>query len=148
MFIIPKLSRTWCDFWFSEFDPEPLGLMRISMGFLILGCFLCLRASWWTYYNDLGIPFFGTPGTVVESEDVWSIFYWTRGFISVEFFWWFGVLDSVCFTLGWQTRVWTPSLYILLSSMIHRNRMVVNGEDLVLRMMLFYSIFLPLGCSF
>ena len=111
------------------------------MGLLILGCFLCLRASWWTYYNDLGIPFFGTPGTVVESEDVWSIFYWTRGFISVEFFWWFGVLAAVCFTLGWQTRVWTPSLYILLSSMIHRNRMVVNGEDLVLRMMLFYSIF-------
>jgi hypothetical protein len=53
----------------------------------------------------------------------------------------------VAFTIGWHTRLATILLYVLETSMIHRNRFAINGEDLIFRMLLFYGCFAPLGRS-
>jgi hypothetical protein len=39
----------------------------------------------------------------------------------------------------------TISLFALMTSLINRNSWIVNGEDLVLRMLLFYGMFSPWG---
>ena len=62
--------------------------------------------------------------------------------------WWgIGFLASLAFTVGWQTRLATIALYVLEMSMIHCNRFIINGEDLVFRVLLLYSCFAPLNAS-
>ena len=47
--------------------------------------------------------------------------------------------------VGWRTRWVTVASWILLASLHERNPGVLNTGDVVLRMLLFWSMFLPLG---
>lgn len=75
----------------------------------------------------------------------WSVFYWTKGILPVKTWWLAGLLAAVSFTMGCQTRLSTVLLWALQVSMLNRNRLAMNGEDLAFRMLLFYSCFAPLG---
>ncbi|HWZ95057.1 MAG TPA: HTTM domain-containing protein [Opitutaceae bacterium] len=129
--------KYWKRFFFSPFDPLPLSMFRISLGVLITMAYFCLAPNWNAYYSDNGVG-----GPYIDS---WSIFYFTKGVIPLDLFWWIAVAASLGFTLGYKTRVCTIVLYILEVSMIHSNRMIVNGEDFTCRMLLFYSCFTDLG---
>jgi hypothetical protein len=129
--------KYWKRFFFSPFDPLPLAMFRLSLGWLILVCYLCLAPNWNAYYSDHGVG--------GAYSDTWSIFYYTEGIIPLSLFWWIGLAASIGFTLGYQTRACTIILYIIEVSMIHSNRMIVNGEDFTFRMLLFYSCFTDLG---
>lgn len=47
--------------------------------------------------------------------------------------------------LGWRTRLLTAVSWVLLVSVQNRNPMIVQGGDDLLRMLLFWAIFLPWG---
>jgi hypothetical protein len=47
--------------------------------------------------------------------------------------------------LGWRTRLATFASWFLLTSLHARNGLVLDGGDLLLRHLLFWSLFLPLG---
>lgn len=55
-----------------------------------------------------------------------------------------GVL-ALALTVGYRTRLATAGSWFLLVSLQNRNPMVLYGADQLLRMLLFWSIFLPLG---
>lgn len=130
-------------FWFDRADPFALALFRISLGSLMFVTFLCLLPNWERYYGATGVLSLVTP-RYRENEDTWSCFYWAEGIVPVHVWWLVGVVGTIGLTVGWSTRFWTIVLYVLQCSMIHRNRMAVNGEDLVYRMLLFYSCFATL----
>jgi hypothetical protein len=52
---------------------------------------------------------------------------------------------AVALTLGYRTRLATVGSWFLLASLQNRNPMVLYGADQLLRMLLFWSMFLPLG---
>jgi len=141
-----SLNRAWNRFFFSSFDPLPLAPLRITLGILFLVMLCFLYPNWEIYYGRAGIPsLIANPGWIPPYEDWWSAFRWLDGIVSLKAIWWMGILTSIAFIIGFQTRIATILLYILQTSMIHRNLSVVNGEDLVFRMVLLYCCFLPLG---
>lgn len=80
-----------------------------------------------------------------RSDPNWCLMAWTDGVLPIEFWWWVGFALSILFTVGYKTRWATIGLFLFQSSLIHRNSYVVNGEELVVRMILFYGCFAPWG---
>jgi hypothetical protein len=54
-------------------------------------------------------------------------------------------LFAIGLLLGWRTRLCTVLSWFLLASLHSRNPIILQGGDTLLRMMLFWGIFLPLG---
>lgn len=50
--------------------------------------------------------------------------------------------------VGYKTRVFTVVAWILLVSMHNRNTMILNGGDVLFRVLYFWAMFLPLGARF
>ncbi len=141
------VARWWDSVWFQRFDPLAVGVFRISLGALLIVYFVALYPNWMEFFAADGMISLHDSVPQRPPPDVWTVFYWADGWISVQVWWWIGMTAVLGFTLGWQTRFWTICLFILESSMIYRNPAVVNGEDLVFRVLLFYSCFAPLGAS-
>ena len=61
----------------------------------------------------------------------------------------FGLAGAVAVLLaaGWRTRWMTVASWVLLMSLQARNPAVRNGGDEIFRLLLFWSMFLPLGAS-
>lgn len=137
----------WGRVWFQPFDPFSVGLFRIALGILISVMFIALVPNWERYYAADGLLSLHDPALPRLAEDWWSVFRWTEGLVPIRAWWGVGFLAALAFTVGWQTRAATVTLYVLQTSMIHRNWMLVNGDDLVFRMLLFYGCFAPLGAS-
>ena len=148
-----KRSRTrffkwWEAVWFSRFDPSAVGVFRISLGLLMLVYFVAFCPNWDRFYSPQGVLSLNELDPARSQQDTVSIFYWTENTVPLAAWWWLGLGSTIMFTIGLQTRIATVLLFILISSMIHHNRMAVNGEDLVFRMLLFYGCFAPLNRSF
>jgi hypothetical protein len=135
------LRKSIYHFFFSESDPITLAVFRIVMGIFIFVMLLALFPNWQTYYGPGGVR----PEPAIPTPE--SLFILTEGWIPISLFWWIGILSSIALIVGWNTRFFTIVLFFLQTSMNHANSMMVNGEDLILRMLLFYSIFAPLGAT-
>ena len=59
----------------------------------------------------------------------------------------FGIfcLQSLLLLVGWQSRFQAVSLFLWILSLHHRNNMIWEGGDVLLRLTLFLMIFMPLG---
>ena len=141
-----KLASWWTEVWFSRIDPLPLGVFRISLGLLFLLMLIALGPNWERFYGPDGILSLSRPDSV-SLQGGWSAFVWTGRHLPVQVYWWMGLVAAAAFVVGWQTRLATVLLYLLQASMVHRAPLVVNGEDLVFRMLLFYGCFAPLGAA-
>jgi hypothetical protein len=139
------MIRTWNAFWFGPLDPLPAAVFRISLGVLLVTSYLAAFPSWDRFYAADGMLSLHDATVTPISPGRWSAFYWTEGILPVRTYWWLGLLAALGFTVGWWTRLSTVVLCALEASCVHRNPAVVNGEDLVFRMLLFYSCFAALG---
>ena len=138
--------KAWDRFWFAPAELLPLAFFRISLGLLLLATFLCNAVNWGRFYSYDGVV--SLQVEVVRQlapEDPASLFYLSEGILPVAFWWWVGLIASLGFLLGWRTRICTVVLFLLVSSMIHRARLMTNGDDLMFRMFLLHSCFAPLG---
>lgn len=138
------LAAWWTGAWFGRFDPLGASLFRITTGALMFAMFLALEPDWERFYAADGVLSLGASGAS-RPTDWWCVFVWTEQLAPIRAYWWLGLLASAGFAAGWMTRVWTVALYVLQTSMIHRNLMAVNGEDLIFRLALFYNCCAPLN---
>ncbi len=146
MISIKTPFKLWNEFFFSRFDPLNASIFRICTGLLLIFMFFANYFNWERFYGADGIISLHDMDIAGRQPDnVWSIFHWTDNIMPIQYFWYLGFLSSIAYTVGFQTRLATIILYILIASMTHRNNMIVNGDDLVLRMLFFYSCFLPLN---
>lgn len=140
--LMNKFTAFWKRAFLAHADPAPLGLFRIAFGLFLLIFFFALGPNWESYYGAGGMrpePAAANGLSLIVALEPW---------IPARAWWWAAWTAAVFFTLGLRTRLATVALFIIQSSMNHANPMVVNGEDLVVRMLLFYGIFAPLGAAF
>lgn len=136
----------WNRFWFSRADVLPQCASRIGFGIIMMMFMIGTAPNWHRFYAADGILSLGDADLdPSRSDNVWCVMAWTDPYMPVEIWWWVGLILTVLFTLGYQTRLATIGLFIFQSSLIHRNSYVVNGEELVVRMILFYGCFAPWG---
>lgn len=125
-------------------DLRALAVMRIGMG-LLLAVDLALRAvDFDAHYGDHGVlpreAFldrflrFGRICLHAYVPDTGQVVLWVVAAIA-----------AVMLTVGYRTRLATIVCWVLLASLHSRNYMVIQAGDTALRMMLLWSVFLPLG---
>lgn len=130
-------------------DVRALAVLRMGTGILLL-VDLCQRISDLTaFYSDGGVM----PRSVLierSTESPWCIsFHLMSGQPAVELALLLaGAVCSAALVAGFRTRLFTILAWIFLLSLQYRNPMVLQGGDVLLRMILFWGIFLPWGERF
>lgn len=125
-------------------DVRALSLMRIAIALLLLFD-LCIRSTSLTaFYTEAGaVPFevekaFWNPG-------YFSLFQFgtSYGFAMVMF-----IVTGIVYLfllVGYQTKLFTLLAWFLLTSLQNRNTLILQSGDDLLRLVLFWGIFMPWG---
>jgi len=122
-----------------------MAALRVALGALLLAD-LFLRARYLVaFYTDFGVlpraalreqyPAFARLSLHALSGDAWvqaALFVIAGGF-------------AVAFLCGYRTTLVTVVSFLLLASLHARNPLVLNAGDSLLRRLLFWGVFLPLG---
>src|SRR5258705_3011259 len=129
-------------------DCRSLAVVRVGVGMIVI-LDICQRLSdLEAHYTDFGVA---PRSLIIENLDSrWlaSLFF-LSGAWQVEFFLFLaaGIL-GVMLLIGYRTRLATIGCWIFLTSLDVRNPYVAQGGDMLLRIVVFWSMFLPLGARF
>jgi len=125
-------------------DTRALAALRVGLGLLLVADLLGRARDLRAFYTDFGV----LPRAALAD-------------LSAE--WWFSVhalsgdlwfqaalfvvagAAALALTLGYRTRTAAALSWVLLVSLHNRNPVVLNGGDVLLRMLLLWAVFLPLG---
>jgi hypothetical protein len=127
------------------------GLDLRSIALLRIGIALCLlidlagRAGDLTaHYTDQGLL---PRDAAIETADAWHIsLHLANGqypFQAILFA--VAAFSALCLLIGVHTRLAAIASWVFIVSLQNRNFIILNGADVLLRMILFWGLFLPLG---
>jgi hypothetical protein len=129
-------------------DVRSLALLRVSLALVIIADLLARSVDLRAHYTDVGL----LPRSIAVTE------YAQYGFLSLHFLGGTVITQSVLFLIaafcavglffGYRTRLMTVLSWLLLISLHNRNPMILDAGDVLLRMLLFWSMFLPLGATY
>jgi hypothetical protein len=152
----PELPLSRSTGWWSCFVREPcirelfgidvraLAVFRVCLAVLLL-LDLAGRVPYITaHYTDAGLV---SRNLMMERVNSWWLsLYWMNGtplFVSAMFF--VAAVFALLLLVGYRTRLATVVSWALLVSLHYRNPLVGSAGDHVMRLMLFWGMFLPLG---
>jgi hypothetical protein len=127
-------------------DLRSLAAFRIAVGLLLLSDMALALSDVKAFYSDVGV----LPREFLLGSDHWAKFWWSFHMMSGSP-WFEGFLFAVeavvamMLLIGWRTRLATFVSWVLVCSTQARNPAILHGGDDIIRVMLFWSIFLPLG---
>jgi hypothetical protein len=124
-------------------DPRALSLMRIGIALVVISDLVIRAGDLSAHYTNDGI----WPTGYVHS------FGWKQGYWSIHTFsgdWWW---QAMCFSLhsiaavallvGFRTRIFSVIVWLLCISLHNRNLFILQAGDDLLRLALFWGMFLP-----
>ncbi len=126
-------------------DVRALAALRIALGGLLLGDLLVRSQDLVAHYTDTGVLPRATlhdvfPGFARLSIHTLGGTAWIQGLLFL-----LAGLCALALVFGYRTRLATICSFLLLLSLHARNPLVLNAGDSLLRRLLFWGIFLPLG---
>ena len=125
-------------------DTRGLAAFRIGIGLLLLTDLWLRAADMEAHYTDSGILPLSVFQRLTDGTGFWS-FHGLHGSFTFQLLMFLlAGLFALAYFLGYYTRFAAVVSWVLLLSLQYRNPYVVNGGDVLLRMLLFWSIFLPL----
>ncbi|MBX7212067.1 MAG: HTTM domain-containing protein [Verrucomicrobiaceae bacterium] len=126
-------------------DPRSLAAFRIGLGVLLLWDIALALGSVRAFYSDQGfLPLASLP-QFEESPWLWSIHSWSGSTAWQVTLLLLHMTAALCLLAGFHTRVAVAVCWVLLCSLHARNQIVLHSGDMVLRLLLFWSMMLPLG---
>lgn len=138
------------DFWaryltdLAQIDLRSLAAFRIALAGVVTLDLLIKAKSLTAFYTDQGIL---PRELVMQSADWWEFSfhlasggYWFQLLILI-----ISVAIGLSLLFGYQTRIATILLWLSVLSLQNRNSLILHSGDALIRLMLFWSIFLPLG---
>lgn len=131
-------------FWFQSCDPVYCSLLRIACGLLLL----IFVSIWWLdarmWFSSEGVLSAESAEAIVRGEH-WSIFFYLPDTPAVvQACLCIALVQSLLLLLGVASRFQAACLFVWITSFQHRNPLIVDGEDTVLRLWLFFMIWMPL----
>ena len=126
-------------------DLRSLALLRIGVGALLLVDLAQRAVDLRAHYTDGGV----VPRRALEAygpDAVFTLHALASGSaLAVGALFGLAAVCGVALLLGWRTRLATLASWLLLASLQWRNPPLNHGGDVMLRMLLFWGMFLPLG---
>lgn len=146
MLLTKKIARNFSQFWFAPRSCESLAVWRIVFGTYVLHLLLISLPNWARYYGVQGTY----PLSILRQEqgDFWTIFALSDSAVWIWVVYTVLIAAAVLLTLGLFTRIACVLLFLGHSSMMARNIYMVNGQDQVATMLLFFACFAPLNGAF
>jgi Vitamin K-dependent gamma-carboxylase len=122
-------------------DLRSLAVFRIGLGVLLLSDLIGRAGDLGAHYTDEGV----LPRSAITTPRYVSIHLLdgTADFQGALFV--LAGLFALALLVGWWTRLATGASWFLLMSLHARNPMILQGGDTLLRLLLFWGLFLPLG---
>ncbi|MDY6764810.1 MAG: HTTM domain-containing protein, partial [Halobacteria archaeon] len=128
----------------TRIDTRALATFRIALGLLLLADLVSRARNLTAFYTDSGVypreAFISNTNPLFLSLHIISGEAWFQALLFLVA----GVF-AVALTIGYRTRIATVASWILLVSLHNRMLGVLNGGDVLLRLLLFWAMFLPLG---
>ncbi|MBI2720559.1 MAG: HTTM domain-containing protein [Bacteroidetes bacterium] len=124
-------------------DLRALALMRIGVALIVM-CDLLIRAGDLTaHYTDKGL----WPTDLIHTFG-WKAGYWSLHELSGSFLWTLILfvihfVFALALLVGYKTRIATLVVWLLYISLHNRNLFVLQAGDDLLRLLLFWGLFLP-----
>jgi len=127
-------------------DGRSLAAFRIGIGTLVLADLWTRYSAIEQHYTDSGILSREAYARLLQvSPWQWSIHFWTGTVAGQSVLFLLAAAAACALIAGYRTRAATVVTWALIVSLQVRNPMVLYGADQLLRLMLFWSMFLPLG---
>ena len=126
-------------------DTRALGVFRISLGVLLLADLLLRARDLRAHYSDSGV--FPRPAAI-ELYDPLSLHLAVGDVPQLAVLFALQGVVALAFLVGYRTRLATLSTWLLWLSLHARFPLALNGGDTLLRLSLFWSLFVPLGARF
>jgi Vitamin K-dependent gamma-carboxylase len=133
-------------------DLRSLAVWRLALALLVL---LDVRLRWpvaESLYSDAGWLTRDLAGTLhrqlageVPAHAIWSVLWLDGSALSSRLALAVMALAAIPFLVGWKTRFCNVVLWILVASIHARNPLVTTSADMLLKLMLMWGMFLPLG---
>ena len=128
-------------------DLRSLALLRMGLALINLSDLWFRRGDLLAHYSDQGV----VPRSLLG--ELWQPAYWSIHALSGAV-WWQGVcfaiatFSALLMLIGYRTRWATVVSWVMVISLHNRNPLLVFAADDVMRAMLFWAMFLPLGSSY
>lgn len=129
-------------------DLRSLALFRVLIGVLLIFDLLERLGSLRAFYSDEGLlPRGELLGDLASGSTPWHIsIHEMSGLWQVQaLLFAIAILFAFCLIVGFRTRWMTFLCWLLLMSLHNRNLLILNAGDGLLRILLFWGMFLPLG---
>jgi hypothetical protein len=124
-------------------DLRSLGLLRIGLALLLLADLAGRATDLTAHYTDEGVMPIAAITEPASSFHLLNGSIWFEGALFLV-----AGLFAVLLLLGYYTRLATFASWALVASLQARNPVVLDSGDTLLRMMLFWGLFLPLGARY
>ncbi len=123
-------------------DPRSLAVFRIGVGLTLLIDLAVRAGDLQRFYSDAGVV---ARAAVRGHSPLPSPYMLSSAWEAQAALFAVAAAFACMLILGWRTRLATFASWFLLQSLHARNPFVLNGGDILLRCMLLWAMFLPLG---
>lgn len=131
------------DFWFGDADVAPIALFRILFGLLLFNWFWQLFPNLTAFFTDEGI--LPRSDITVSYPDRLSLLSLSGEWWLVAVIWAVSCVVALSLTLGWHTRLASLLSFVLVSSFSWRDPLMLDGSDLVFRLVPVWLAFTSAG---
>ncbi|MBL8956170.1 MAG: HTTM domain-containing protein [Myxococcaceae bacterium] len=137
-----SFTETWC-----TVDPRTLGVFRIGLGLLLLANLFDRTGgtNFVSFYTNEGLLPNHYALFLPPAPGYWSVLLGFSSPWEVRIAFTFVWAVYVLYTLGWNTRWLQPLALIAYESVNNRFILIQHGGNVVVNVMLVWSLFLPLG---
>ena len=128
-------------------DLRSFAFFRILLGCLLIADLLIRGGDLSVWLSDSGV----FPRNFVidwAGDGRWSLYFISGSWVWALFLNIVAAFSAMALLLGYRTRIATLFSFVLLVSLHNRAPLVLQGGDNLLLLMVFWSIFLPLGARF
>ncbi len=134
------IARMWNLFFFSPVSPYPVAAFRILFGLMVLQFAVSLAPDLYTWYGFPGIVEQKTVyGDAINKLSLLALYPESNDCLTVVYA--LLILASICFTLGFQTRISAIYVFMVLATFAGRNLYLYNSGDTFMRSMMFWFMF-------
>ncbi len=129
-------------------DVRSLALLRISLALVILTDLLTRAGDLTAHYSDLGVLPRAVLNDGILKPGYWSIHALSGSPLIQGILFLVAGLAAIAMLIGYHSRVAVIVSWVLLISLHNRNPLLIFAADDVLRAVMFWAMFLPLGAAY
>ena len=142
------IREGWNKFFFDQVSAVPVGAFRAIFGLITLIDGLMLFPYRFTWFGETGVMPYLTARQYTGGLRLDLFAVWPHDDLGVTLFMILHILACVFLMLGSFSRVSAATVFATLVTLHHRNTLILNSGDTILRLFSFFLALAPCGAAF